>query len=165
MRDQDDAGSPTESIRIEDVSRATWFAATTLAVAPEQTAHFSAPVVYWLAESRFETHFRPMTIARGDELIGFLVYGVDPDDGAYWLITFMIDHRFQGCGLGRKALGAFLRRFDEEHPSTPLTLGHHPDNRVAAGLYESFGFASTGERIDGEAIRRRPPGDAALTAS
>jgi hypothetical protein len=48
-----------EDIRIEDVSRATWFAATALAVAPEQTAHFSAPIVCWLAESRVEPHFRP----------------------------------------------------------------------------------------------------------
>ena len=67
---------PRPPLSIEDVSLATWFAATQLSVSPEQTAHFSAPVVYWLAESRFETHFRPMVISRADELIGFLVYGV-----------------------------------------------------------------------------------------
>jgi diamine N-acetyltransferase len=148
---------PRPPLSIEDVSLATWFAATQLSVSPEQTAHFSAPVVYWLAESRFETHFRPMVISRADELIGFLVYGVDPDDGEYWLITFMIDHRFQGRGLGRRALEAFLAHFDDEHPGARLTLGHHPDNHVAARLYASAGFAPTGELIGGEVIRVRPP--------
>ena len=159
MCPHEDVGLP-EDIRIEDVSRATWFAVTALAVSPEQTAHFSAPIVYWLAESRFETHFRPMTIALGDTLVGFLVHGVDPDDGEHWLITFMIDHRFQGRGLVRKTLGAFLQQFDDEHPSATLTLGHHPGNSIAAHLYETSGFVATGELIGGEVIRRRPPGDA-----
>lgn len=145
------------ALTIADVSRDNWFAATQLSVAPEQAAHFSAPVVYWLAESRFESHFRPMMISRDDTPIGFLVYGVDPDDGEYWLITFMIDHRFQGQGLGRRALQTFLRRFDRDHPHTAIRLGHHPENIVAARLYESLGFTPTGERIGGEVIRERSP--------
>ena len=141
---------------IEDVTRENWFPTTQLGVTPEQTAHFSAPVVYWLAESRFESHFRPMTLSRGGTPVGFLVYGIDPDDDEYWLITFMIDHRFQGQGLGRQALRIFLEHFDRNHPQTAIRLGHHPDNAVAARLYDSFGFAPTGEHIGGEVIRERP---------
>ncbi len=138
------------------MTRANWFAATQLNVTPEQTAHFSAPVVYWLAESRFEDHFHPMLLSLGDTPIGFLVYGIDPDDGEQWLITFMIDHRFQGQGLGRQALRTFLEGFDRDHPHAAIRLGHHPDNAVAARLYGSFGFAPTGEHIGGEVIRERP---------
>lgn len=141
---------------IEDVTRENWFPTAQLGVTPEQTAHFSAPVVYWLAESRFESHFRPMTLSRGGTPVGFLVYGIDPDDDEYWLITFMIDHRSQGQGLGRQALRTFLEHFDRTHPQTAIRLGHHPDNVVAARLYDSFGFTPTGERIGGEVIRERP---------
>ncbi|MBK7819656.1 MAG: GNAT family N-acetyltransferase [Tessaracoccus sp.] len=147
----------TAALTIAEVSRDTWFAATQLSVAPEQIAHSSAPVVYWLAESRFEGHFRPMLISRGDTPVGFLVYGIDPDDDEYWLITFMIDHRFQAQGLGRQALQAFLRRFDHDHPRRVIRLGHHPENAVAAHLYDSLGFRPTGEVIGGEVIRERPP--------
>lgn len=143
------------ALTISDVSRDTWFDATRLSVSEEQVAHFSAPVVYWLAESRFETHFRPMVVSQGDTLVGFLVYGIDPDDGEYWLITFMIDQRFQGQGLGRQALQAFLDHFDRNHPRTVLRLGHHPDNSVAASLYDSLEFRPTGEHISGEIIRER----------
>ena len=146
---------PGSGLSVEEVSHANWFEATRLAVSPEQAAFFSAPVVYWLAESRFEPHFRPMVITDGADLVGFLVYGIDPDDGEYWLITFMIDQRFQGRGLGREALNAFLDCFDAQHPYATLKLGHHPDNRIAAHLYESAGFEPTGERIGGEVIRAR----------
>ena len=142
---------------IEAVTRANWFAATQLSVTPQQTAHFSAPVVYWLAESRFEAHFRPMLLFLGDTPIGFLTYGIDPDDDEHWLITFMIDQQFQGQGLGRRALQAFLEHFDRNHPHTAIRLGHHRENTVAARLYDSFGFAPTGEHIGGEVIRERPP--------
>lgn len=142
---------------VSDVSRDNWFEATRLSVTEEQVAHFSAPIVYWLAESRFETHFRPMVVSQGNVLVGFLVYGIDPDDDEYWLITFMIDHRFQGRGWGRQALTAFLERFDRDHPHTVLRLGHHPDNTVAASLYGSLGFRPTGEHIGGEVIRERAP--------
>ena len=145
------------ALTISDVSQANWFDATRLSVAEEQVAHFSAPIVYWLAESRFEAHFRPMVVSQGDALVGFLVYGLDPDDGEYWLITFMIDHRFQGQGLGRQALEAFLKLFDRDHPYAALRLGHHPENAVAARLYDSLGFRTTGEYIGGEVIRERTP--------
>lgn len=143
-------------LTIEAVTRANWFPATQLSVTPEQATHFSAPIVYWLAESRFESHFRPMILSRGGTPVGFLVYGIDPDDEEYWLITFMIDHRFQGQGLGRQALRTFLEHFDRAHPRTAIRLGHHPGNTVAARLYSSFGFTTTGERIGGEVIRERP---------
>lgn len=144
------------ALTIEDVTRENWFPATQLRVTPEQAIHFSAPIVYWLAESRFESHFRPMLLSRGGTPVGFLVYGIDPDDDECWLITFMIDHRFQGQGLGRQALRAFLEHFDRAHPQTAIRLGHHPENVVAGRLYDSFGFMPTGERIGGEVIRDRP---------
>ena len=150
------------ALSIADVSRDNWFDATQLSVAPEQVAHFSAPVVYWLAESRFESHFHPMVLSGGGTLVGFLVYGIDPDDGEHWLITFMIDHRFQGRGLGRRALQAFLGRFDRDHPGAAIRLGHHPENAVAARLYDSLGFRPTGEHIGGEVIRERPPAIASI---
>lgn len=47
----------------------------------EQARYFPAPVVYWLAESKFEPEFRPLAAYSDGALVGFAVYGRDPEDG------------------------------------------------------------------------------------
>ena len=37
-------------------------------------------------------------------LIGFAMYGIDSDDGNYWIYRFMIDEQFQGRGHGKGAM-------------------------------------------------------------
>ena len=140
-------------IRIADITRDNWFEATRLRVREDQTAVYPCPVVYWIAESKFETHYRPKAIYCGDVMIGFLVYGLDPDDGRYWLITFMIDERHQGKGYGKRAMQAFLDDFRSRYDADRIVLGHRPENAAAAALYEKTGFRVTGEIIGGEVIR------------
>ena len=48
--------------------------------------------------------FVPMAIYATDLLVGFLMYGVDPDDGEYWLITLLIDEKYQWNGYARPAI-------------------------------------------------------------
>ncbi len=45
-----------------------------------------------------------MAIYATDLLVGFLMYGVDPDDGEYWLITLLIDEKYQWNGYARSAI-------------------------------------------------------------
>ena len=140
-------------IRIADITRDNWFEATRLCVREDQLPLYPCPVVYWIAESKFETHFRPKAVYLDDAMIGFLVYGLDPDDGRYWLITFMIDGKHQGKGCGKRAIKAFLEYFRANHDADRIVLGHRPENAAAAALYEKTGFRLTGEIIGGEVIR------------
>jgi Acetyltransferases, including N-acetylases of ribosomal proteins len=140
-------------IRIADITRDNWFEAARLRVREDQTAVYPCPVVFWIAESKFETHYRPKAIYDDDRMIGFLVYGLDPDDGRYWLITFMIDEKHQGKGYAKHAIAAFLRYFKDNCEAGEIVLGHRPDNAAAAALYEKTGFRVTGEMIGGEVIR------------
>jgi len=105
-------------------------------------------------------HLGPITcknrlkaVCDDDRMIGFLVYGLDPDDGRHWLITFMIDERYQGMGYGKQAMAAFLDYFKAHYDADRIVLGHRPDNAAAAALYEKAGFRETGEIIGGEVIR------------
>jgi len=43
-------------IRIADITRDNWFEAARLRVREDQTAVYPCPVVFWIAESKFETH-------------------------------------------------------------------------------------------------------------
>ena len=49
-------------IHLKRVSVDNWYACTQLDVTEEQRKSFPAPVVYWIAESKVVTDFRPMAI-------------------------------------------------------------------------------------------------------
>lgn len=108
-------------------------------------------------------HAFPFGIYDGDTPVGFLMVGYDTDDywddapqiaqGNYALWRLMIDERYQGMGYGREAVRlaiAFIHTFPCG-TAKYCWLSYEPENVVAHGLYESFGFRETGE-MDGEEV-------------
>ncbi|WP_339838239.1 GNAT family N-acetyltransferase [Paenibacillus sp. FSL R7-0272] len=143
------------TIQVRPVSMDDWFACTQLQVSEEQKKAFPAPVVYWLAESRFVTDFQPMAIYKDLDLVGFAVYSdQEHDEGDYWLPAVMIDSKYQGRGYGKEALRALIQRMQKTLNCKRILIGHRPDNHVAGALYESLGFQRISEQlIDGEVVR------------
>jgi diamine N-acetyltransferase len=139
-------------VKIKEVDKSNWFECTQLEVSDRQKATFPCPVVYWIAESKVEPSFVPMAIYAGDLLVGFLVYGLDPDDGEYWLIALLIDQKSQRRGFARAAIQELIRYLKEEHECKKITLGHRLENREAQALYTSLGFKKVGE-TDTEVIQ------------
>ena len=105
----------------------------------------------------------PFGIYDEDTPVGFVMIGYDKDD--YWddapgvadnnynLWRLMIDKRYQQKGYGRKAIELALE-FIKTSPCGKAEycwLSYEPENKVAKELYESFGFAETGDR-DGEEL-------------
>lgn len=138
-------GSRGLPIEIRDVDQENWFACTKLQVTDEQRALFPSPVVYWLAESRFVPHFTPLAIFLDAALIGFSVYGLDADDGNYWIIAFLIDRNYQGRGYGRMAMEALIQEIRMRHGCPRIMLGHRHANMHAERLYAALGFERVGE--------------------
>lgn len=72
---------------------------------------------------------------------------------SYCIWRFMIDERFQGRGLGRKAMEAVLD-YIRTYPCGKADycwLSYEPENKIAQSLYSKFGFAENGE-TDGEEV-------------
>lgn len=72
---------------------------------------------------------------------------------SYCIWRFMIDERFQGQGLGRKAMEAVLN-YIRTYPCGKADycwLSYEPENKAAQSLYSKFGFAENGE-MDGEEV-------------
>ena len=88
-----------EEIMICPVTKENWYACTQLSVTKEQEALFPASVVYWLAESKFEPSFIPMSLYAGQSLIGFSIIGIEPETQLMWIVAFMIDRHVQGKGF------------------------------------------------------------------
>ena len=72
---------------------------------------------------------------------------------SYCIWRFMIDERFQGRWLGRKAMEAVLN-YIRTYPCGKADycwLSYEPENKAAKSLYSKFGFAENGE-MDGEEV-------------
>ncbi|QBJ97002.1 GNAT family N-acetyltransferase [Rhodococcus sp. ABRD24] len=143
------------TVQLENLNRDNWEEVAELAVADGQ-AGLIASNLYSIAESRFLPDFLTKAVVFEGDIVGFVMYGPDPDDGHVWLYRLMIDHRFQHRGLGRAALHEVVRDAREHLGAHVLRLGVAPENVVAKSLYESFGFRPTGLFIGGEDILQVP---------
>jgi Ser/Thr protein kinase RdoA (MazF antagonist)/ribosomal protein S18 acetylase RimI-like enzyme len=139
-------------IKLKKITENNWYACTQLEVSDDQKSVFPVPSVYWLAESAY-CGMTPLSLYAEDELVGISVYAVDPDDGSYWIMAFMIDHKYQNKGLGRTGMDALIRYIKAEHNCDKITLGHRLDNERASRLYASLGFTEV-DRGDQEVIRQ-----------
>ncbi|MEV6135997.1 GNAT family N-acetyltransferase [Nocardia sp. NPDC051990] len=139
------------TVQLEHLGRQNWEEVAELDVADDQRG-LIASNLYSIAESRFLPGFLTKAVVFEGDIVGFVMYGPDPDDGHVWLYRLMIDHRFQHRGLGRAALREVVREVHEELGAQVLRLGVAPENVIAKSLYKSSGFLPTGQSICGEEI-------------
>ena len=87
-----------------------------------------------------------------EEVIGFLMF-VSPDDedppGHYQIWRFMVDHRRQGQGHGRAALGLALAEIRARPDARSIEICYKPGNANARQFYASMGFVEKGMDADG----------------
>ena len=109
-----------------------------------------------IAQSKFYPTLKTESVFDGKTMVGFVMYGLDPDEGRYTLIRLMVDQEHQGKGYGRSATEAVLERLKEVEDCKEVYLSYVPANEAAAALYESIGFRKTGEieKESGEIIMK-----------
>lgn len=97
----------------------------------EDQEDFVASNVYSLAQLQFVNNFSADVIYDDETMIGFAMYGIDDDDGMFWIWRFMLDAQFQGKGLGKAAFAALLEKITamnnaREQPLPWLRLSYEP---------------------------------------
>lgn len=142
------------NITVRAVDQENWYECTQLRISEENGRRFIVPIVYSIAESKVETHLRPLAVLLDEQVIGFSMYCKDLDDGRYWIYVFMIDAELQGKGYGKAGLQRVMEYMRDTEDLDEIIIGHQPDNERAGYLYESVGFKQTGEIIHGEVIRK-----------
>ena len=103
-----------------------------------------------IAESKYYPAMHPRAIYDDETLIGFFMYKrtrEQPDTAT--ICRFMIDHAFQGRGLGRQAFACLLD-YLKARGVRRAVLMIDEGNHIAKALYLSFGFAFTGTIDKGE---------------
>ncbi len=143
------------SITLRPLDRDNWQECINLTPAPEQEA-FLPSNLFHVAEARFYPEWTLSGVYADSRMVGFAMYGLDPDDGTVNLLHFMIDGKEQGKGYGKAALDELLRKIHQDYPGQDVWLSLHPQNTAAVQLYKSYGFefAEIGLETDDEVFMR-----------
>jgi diamine N-acetyltransferase len=144
-----------KDIYLRPIDKHNWEEAINLSVKEEQK-HFMASNLYSIAEVQFLDNFAAMGVYEEDKMIGFTMFGIDPDDHNYWIYRLMVDEVFQGKGLGTKAVEKVIEEIrtlnSTEIPC--IMIGYHPDNLGAKYTYKKAGFMETEKAPWGEQLAR-----------
>ena len=138
------------NITLRIITEDNWRECIALKVSKDQEK-FVATNENGLALAYAHKEMQPRAIYAGDEMVGFIMYAKDPDDGVYYINRFMIDEKHQRKGYGEKALSILLKELKENDVKS-VDIIHKPDNEVAIKLYNRLGFKLTDQRLGDDVI-------------
>ena len=139
---------------LENVGADNWRACMALEVVQSQQ-RFVAPVAYYLALCAYgESPWQPPAVRVGEDVVGFVMWGIDPEDESFWIGGLIVDRRRQRHGYGRAVVAQLLERAASDG-HREAALSYDPENTLAQSLYASMGFVETGELVDNETVARR----------
>jgi len=144
--------SEKKLITLRPVDRDNWREVAGLKVTAAQR-DFVAEPTYYLALCNYGELWQPLAIYLDEQVIGFMMWAVDSDDGSCWLGGILIDQKHQRQGYGRQAIQAAIEMLAEKHGYQEFALSYSPEN-LAKRLYHSLGFIETSEWEDDEVVAR-----------
>ncbi len=148
-------GNDTQ-ISLRPVNRDNWRDIANLKVSETQR-EFVAEPCYYLALCCYGNDWHPLAICLDEQVIGFMMWAIDPADGSCWLGGILVDQGMQGHGYGRQAAQAAIKMLKEEYGHRNFALSYQPTNLVAKNLYSKLGFIEMNEWEDDEIVARLLP--------
>jgi len=138
-------------IALREINRDNFSDVLKLSVLDAQKGYVASNM-YSLAEAKAHPECIPLAVYNDDELVGFVMYGMDFEEKEYWIIRLMIDQEHQKKGYGRAAMRCVLARLLPDKDHDKVYISFVPDNAGAQKLYEQLGFVPDGRVIDGEIV-------------
>lgn len=125
---------------LKPISADNWQACIGLKVTDEQ-ADFLPSNLYSIAEAQFYPQAVSLAIySEQDQMVGFVLYGVDVESGKWKIFRLMIDQAQQGKGYGRAAMEQVIERLSAQPDCDEILIAYQTDNDAARRLYASLGF-------------------------
>ena len=136
------------SVTLRDITGDNYFQVLDLKISPEQeAAKFVAPVVRSLADAwyyREEGITYPKAIYAKEDLVGFIMYDLDPESQQVFIWRFLIDQRYQGKGYGRQTIETVLAMAKEQAQITKVVADYVDGNEPMKKILLDLGFEETG---------------------
>jgi diamine N-acetyltransferase len=123
----------TPTVELSDVTAENWRACADLEVSDEQRG-FVSPVTRYLCLCHYGGVWHPLAVTSGGEVVGFVMWALDPDDKSGWIGGLVVGLQHQREGYGRAAVIALLERLRREQGCTSAALSYAPENAVAQAL-------------------------------
>ena len=150
------------SVTLREITKDSVRSVLRLDVADHQKGYV-APNAVSIAQAHFEPKGWFRAVYAGDEPVGFVMVYEDPDEPEYYLWRFMIDHRHQGRGYGRRAMELVIERVRELPNASQLLTSYVPGEGSPGDFYHLMGFVDTGDEEEGELVTAldlsRPPSE------
>lgn len=148
-------------VSLREITAQTVRQITSLAVGPEQQ-RFVASNAVSLAEALFNAEAWYRAIYVDDAPAGFVMLydeslraaALSTPEVGLW--RFMVDHRFQGRGVGRAALEQVIAHAKGKGVFTSLLVSYVPGPGCPEPFYLRAGFRHTGKVEDGEIVLALP---------
>ncbi|KAG0244458.1 hypothetical protein BGW41_007750 [Actinomortierella wolfii] len=107
------------TITLRLITKDNWREITELTVLPTQQGNVSTNL-HSLCESHYSEDAWVRAVYADETPVGFLMMSLwDPEDW-YAIWRFMIDHRYQGFGFGRRAIQLAIAHVREHHPKAKM---------------------------------------------
>lgn len=145
-------------VTLRDITRDNWLQCVRLRVAPGQE-EFVASNAVSLAQAAYEPEWQPYAIFDDEQMVGFVMYGLEPREQQHWILRLMVDAAHQQRGYGRAAMRLVLERLKALPDCRGIAISYEGANKTARQLYLSLGFRETGEVIEGEVVARMAGSD------
>jgi len=151
--DSDHSGTNEVQVSLRPVGDDNWRDVAKLKVSEAQR-EFVAEPCYYLALCCYGGDWHPLAICLDGQVIGFMMWAIDPADGSCWLGGILIDQGMQRRRYGRRAVQAAIAMLAETRRCKDFALSYQPTNLVAKHLYVELGFIETDEWEDDEIVAR-----------
>ena len=142
-------------VTLREITKKTFPDILRMKVSLEQ-ARFVAPNAVSLAEAHFSPEvawFR--AIYSGETPVGFVMLEADESRAYYFLWRFMIDARYQGQGIGQRAIELVIEHVRTRPGAKVLVTSCVPGDGGPGPFYENLGFVYTGTEEEGELVMHR----------
>lgn len=139
-------------ITLKPIDESNFLDAFSLTLRDDQTRFVSNPIRSLAQAYVYRKQCKPFGIYEGARMVGYVMVIYDYDVPEYDIWHMMIDVKEQGRGYGKAALREVLSYIATKPfgDSSRVVLTCHQENAPAMHLYESLGFAHTGNIDDGE---------------
>lgn len=134
-------------ISLREVTKDNWLDVIHLDISKEQEDYVALNAES-IAESHFYPHYVNRAIYLGDEVVGFLQYYQELEEGLpdeFYIAQFMVDLKHQGQGIGKRATELVIEEMRNIPECKIISILYMPGHHAMRKFYTQFGFVVTEE--------------------